>query len=217
MKVLERHLNEAKTRNEFKEILWIYDFWGYLTESKAAKVVIELANVKDGSNILDVACGTGEMLKKIIQQNPNGNNIGIDLSPDMLKKATKKLNKSDIKNFELYEGNALRLNFSDSTFDLLINSYMVDLLPIEYFDQIASEFYRVLKPNGIVVISTFSFGTKSIHKFWYLIAKQFPKLLTGCRPVLFMPNLIHAGFKIEDDIQISQNTFPSQIIKAKKL
>jgi len=215
MKVLKRHLNEAKTQREFKQVLWIYDFWGRLTESKGAKKVLELANITDGIKILDVACGTGEMLKKIVRQNSNGRNVGIDLSPDMIKKANGKLKKTG-SNFELHQGNALHLNFSDNTFDLLINNYMVDLLPEEYFDKIASEFYRVLQPDGKVVISTFSFGTRRIHKFWYWVAKKFPKLLTDCRPVQFKPNLIKAGFEIEDEIEISQNTFPSQIIKARK-
>jgi len=167
MKVLKRHLNEAKTQKEFKQVLWIYDFWGRLTERKGAKKVLELASVNNGIKILDVACGTGEMLKKLIRQNPNGKNVGIDLSPDMIKKANEKLKKTG-SNFELHEGNALHLNFSDNTFDLLINNYMVDLLPEEYFDKIASEFHRVLQPGGEVVISTFSFGTKGIHKFWFL-------------------------------------------------
>ena len=203
MEILERHFNETKTKKEFKQMLWIYDFWGRITESKAAKTVLNIANIKDGSNILEVACGTGELLKHIIKLNPNGKNTGIDLSPDMLDKANKKLNKSGNKN-------------SDNSFDYLINNYMVDLLPAEYFEKIASEFYRLLKPNGVVVISTFSFGTKRIHRFWFWVAKRFPGLLTGCRPVKFKNYLINAGFEIENDIEISQNTFPSQIIKAKK-
>ena len=68
-----------------------------------------------------------------------------------------------------------------------------------------------------MVISTFSFGQKKINKFWIWIAKRFPDLLIGCRPVSFKKNLINAGFTIENEIEISQNTFPSQIIKAKKL
>lgn len=216
MKLLERNLNESETIKEFRQVLWIYDFWGFLTESKAAKIVLKLADIKNGTNILDVACGTGEMLKKILKLNPNGKNIGIDLSPDMLNKANKKLNKLSNKSFELQEGNALSLNFPDNSFDVLINNYMVDLLPVEYFDKIAAEFYRVLKPNGIIVISTFSFGTKKVHKFWYWIAKRFPKLLTGCRPIRFKQNLMNAGFEIENDIEVSQNTFPSQLIKARK-
>ena len=117
--------------------------------------------------MLDVACGTGEMLKKIVKLNPDGKNIGIDLSSDMLAKADKKLNKSTKGNFELQEGNALNISFPDYSFDILINNYLIDLLPEETFEKIADEFFRVLKPNGIIVISSFSFGTKKIHEFWY--------------------------------------------------
>lgn len=93
---------------------------------------------------------------------------------------------------------------------------MVDLLPQDTFNKIASEFYRVIKPNGIIVLSSFSFGTKKMHRFWYWIAKKFPTLLTGCRPVSFKKYLINAGFIIEQDVELSQNTFPSEIIKARK-
>ena len=127
MKVLERHLNETRTKEEFKQVLWFYDFWGWLTERKAAQNVLKLANIKNGNAILDVACGTGEMLAKIVKLNPDGKNVGVDLSPDMLSKAGKKLNKINKGNFELQEGNTLNLNFPENSFDILINSYMVDL------------------------------------------------------------------------------------------
>jgi len=217
MKVLKRNLDEAKIKKEFKKVLWFYDFWGSLTESKAAKKVLKLADIKNGNAVLDVACGTGEMLKKIIKLNPEGENTGIDISPDMIAKARKKLAKQNQNNLMLEEGNALNLNFKDNSFDILINNYMVDLMPIESFNKIASEFYRVLKPKGIIVMSTFSFGTKRIHRFWYWVAKRFPDLLTGCRPVSFKDYLIKVGFEIEKNIEISQNTFPSKIIKARKI
>ncbi len=216
MKLLERKFNESKIKDEFKKVLWIYDFWGKLTETKAAQNALKLADINNGNAILDVACGTGEMLEKIIKLNPDGNNIGVDLSPDMISKARGKLDKINKGNFELREGNALNLDFSENSFDILINSYMVDLMPLETFDKIANEFFRVLRPNGIIVISTFSFGTRKIHRFWYWMAKKFPGLLTGCRPVSFRNYLIKAGFKIEREMEISQNTFPSKIIKARK-
>lgn len=217
MKVLERNFDETKTKKEFKQVLWIYDFWGWLTERKAARNVLKLADIKNGNTILDVACGTGEMLEKIVKLNPDGRNIGIDLSSDMLIKAREKLNMINKGNFELQEGNVLNLDFPENTFDILINNYMVDLMPLETFDKIANQFFRVLKPNGKIVISTFSFGTKRIHRFWYWLAKNFPDLLTGCRPVSFKDYLINAGFEIEKNIEISQNTFPSEIIKARKM
>lgn len=216
MKILERTLDEAKTKKEFKQVLWFYDLWGRLTESKAAEHVLELAAVKNGTCVLDVACGTGDMLVNIVRLNPDGKNIGIDLSPDMLARAEKKLNRANNGNFELHTGSALDLALPDNSFDILINSYMVDLLPIGTFPKVAAEFHRVLKPGGVIVMSTFSFGTKRVHRFWYWIAKYLPGLLTGCRPVSFKNYLTIAGFEIENELEISQNTFPSQIIKARK-
>lgn len=217
MKVLERGLNERKTKKEFKRVLWIYDFWGRLTEKKAARNVLKLADIKNGSTLLDVACGTGEMLEKIVRINPDGTNIGVDLSPDMLTKAKRKLSTIDRGNFELQEGNALHLDFPENTFDIVINNYMVDLMPLETFDKIAEQFFNILKPNGKIVISTFSFGTNKVHKFWYWLAKTFPSLLTGCRPVSFKNHLIKAGFEIITILEVSQNTFPSEVIEARKV
>jgi ubiquinone/menaquinone biosynthesis C-methylase UbiE len=148
-------------------------------------------------------------------KNPGGLNIGIDLSPDMLSKARKRL-KNIVGKYELYEGDVLNLNYQDNSFDIIINNFMVDLMPLESFNKIAQEFYRVLKPNGTIVISTFSFGKKKINRIWIWIAKKLPDLLTGCRPISFRENLINAGFDIEKDLEISHNTFPSEIIKAKK-
>jgi ubiquinone/menaquinone biosynthesis C-methylase UbiE len=216
MKVLERDFDESRIKKEFKQVVWMYDLWGWLTERKATLKVLKLAEINNGISILDVACGTGEMLQKMVKLNPDGKNIGIDLSSDMLIKAKERLNKLKSGNFDLQEGNVLSLDFPDNSFDLLINNYMVDLMPVETFDKIAAEFYRVLKPDGKLVMSTFSFGTKSIHRFWFWVAKQFPRLLTGCRPVSFKDYLVEAGFEIEQEMEISQNTFPSQIIKAGK-
>lgn len=216
MKVLERKLDKPKTKKSYKRVVWFYDIWSWLTESKAAKKVIDLAEIEDGKRILEVACGTGVVFEQIVQRNPNGENIGIDLSPDMLDKARVRL-KTETGNFELKEGDALNLDFDDNTFDIVINNFMVDLMPQKSFDKIAQEFYRVLKPKGVLVISTFSFGKKAVNKIWLWIAKYFPNLLTGCRPVSFKENLIKAGFSIEKDLEISQNTFPSEIIKAKKI
>lgn len=55
------------------------------------------------------------------------------------------------------------------------------------------------------------------RKIWFWVAKKCPDLLTGCRPVSFKNNLIKAGFEIEKALEISKNTFPSEIIKAKKI
>jgi ubiquinone/menaquinone biosynthesis C-methylase UbiE len=216
METLNRELDRVKTRSDYKKIVWFYDFWSWLTESKAAKKVIEFSAIKSGENILEVACGTGIVFEQIVSKNPDGKNTGIDLSPDMLKKAKGRLKKLENASYELKEGDALNLDFQDNFFDIVVNNFMVDLMPVDMFDKVANEFYRVTKPGGILVVSTFSFGKKKVNKIWQWVAKRFPDLLTGCRPVSFKKYLISAGFEIERNIEISQNTFPSEIIKAIK-
>ena len=215
MQILKRELDTTKTKKSYKKVVWFYNFWSWLTERKAAKKVIELAEIEDGKSILEVACGTGVVFEKVVRKNPAGTNIGIDLSPAMLDKARKRL-KNCTTNFELKEGDVLNLDFEDNSFDLVVNNFMVDLMPEETFDTIAQEFYRILKPQGVLSISTFSFGKKRVNKFWLWVAKHFPAVLTGCRPVSFGEHLIKAGFRIEEDLEISQNTFPSEVIRARK-
>ncbi len=216
MKVLEREFDIAETKKNFKKVVWFYNFWSWLTESKAAKIVINLADIKGNEAFIEIACGTGIVFETIVKRNPGGRNIGIDLSPSMLEKAKKRLHNVKNANYELIEGDVLNLPFKDNEFDVLVNNFMVDLMPVETFDKISEEFCRVLRPGGVVVISTFSFGYKKVHRFWYWVAKSFPDLLTGCRPVSYKEYLIKAGFVIEKDLKISQNTFPSEIIKARK-
>ncbi|HKI87537.1 MAG TPA: methyltransferase domain-containing protein, partial [Draconibacterium sp.] len=94
MEILERNLDNTSTIKSFKKVVWFYDFWSWLTESKAAKEVIRCAEIKGGEKILEIACGTGVVFEQIVFKNPDGMNVGIDLSPDMLDKARKRLKKS---------------------------------------------------------------------------------------------------------------------------
>lgn len=216
MEILKRELNQQATKNSYRKVAWFYDLWSRLTESKAARKILELAEIKDNQRIIEIACGTGTVFREIVRKNPNGENTGIDLSPDMLNSTKRKLQSLNINNFNLIEADVLNLNLPDNSFDIIINNFLIDLMPEELFGKIASEFYRILKPGGAAVISTFSFGKKKVNKFWLWVAKEFPDLLTGCRPVEFNQYLISAGFSIEKVLQLSQNTFPSEVIKAKK-
>ncbi|MCF6171234.1 MAG: hypothetical protein L3J66_09685 [Bacteroidales bacterium] len=67
-----------------------------------------------------------------------------------------------------------------------------------------------------VQTSTMAFGQKCYNKIWHWVAKQFPGLLTGCRPVSISPYIEKVGFTIEKVKQLSQNTFPVEVIRAMK-
>ena len=217
MKTFKRQLNVEQTQKDYKRLAPFYGLVSQLTEAKAAEKVVELANIGDGMSTLEVACGTGVVFEKIVRLNPNGQNTGIDITPEMLSYAKIRLKKAGVTNFSLKKGNALQLNFEDDSFDLVINNFMMDLMPEDHFLPILSAFHRVLKPSGTLVMANFSFGTKQVHKLWTWVAKKFPALLTGCRPVVLNPYIKQAGFTLATLVEVSQNTFPSTVIKATKL
>ena len=211
-----RNFSEEKTKKSFSKVIWIYDFWSNLTEKKALSKALELAEISPGERVLDVGTGTGVMLKEIVKLNPNGFNTGIDLSPAMLEKAQKRLTENDAGHYELKIGNAYQLPFEDSSFDLLFNNYMLDLLPEKDFENIMNEFYRVLKPDGRIVITSMSFGEKWYSRFWYYVAKWFPQLMTYCRPISLKKIIRQSKFRVLKSREVIQNTFPSMVVLASK-
>lgn len=214
---LLRDFSAENVKDNYSKVAWLYDFWSWLMESKAAKRVIELAQIQDGEQILEVAVGTGSVFEEIVKRNKHGMNEGIDITPTMLSRAEKRLKRldPDKKNFRLQIGNAYKLPFTDNTFDLVVNNFMLDLLPENDFVNILSEFNRVLKPSGRVVISNMAFGKKWYNKIWHWIAKL-PSILGGCRPISIYDYPVKAGFNNIDVEYFSQNTFAAEVLRAKK-
>lgn len=120
MDILQRRLDNKETIKNYSNVVWFYNLWSKLTESKAAEKVVELANIRDGEEIVEIACRTGIVFKEILKRNPNGSNLGVDLSLDMLSKAKNLMKKQDSQNYELRQGDVLDLQIPNQSFDKLI-------------------------------------------------------------------------------------------------
>jgi ubiquinone/menaquinone biosynthesis C-methylase UbiE len=209
------HLSKDDIRRAYAKLSHIYDLWGFLTESKAVERALQLAHIKNGDAILEVAVGTGSVFKRIVASNEKGRNEGIDLSPDMLSKAKQRL-KGQFTNYSLQVADAYSLPYPACTFDLLINNYMFDLLPEEDFPRVLSEFHRVMKPGGRVVITSMTLGGSWYSRIWDWLIYKSPDLLAGCRPISLEADIKKAGFQNIQAEYVSQFTLPSLVIYAEK-
>lgn len=79
------------------------------------------AGLGAGAEVLDVGCGTGDMLRIIGEDYPGIRLTGIDFSANMLAGAEK--NCAGLTCLRLVEGNAARLPFQDGTFDGAVISF----------------------------------------------------------------------------------------------
>jgi ubiquinone/menaquinone biosynthesis C-methylase UbiE len=214
--VLKREYSAKDVEMSYARAAPVFGIWSRLTEKKAVDRALELANIRDGESILEVAVGTGAVFREVVKRNEHGRNEGIDISSAMLSAAIKRMKNGRLSNFHLQQADAHDLPVGNEEFDLVINNYMVDLLPEIDFGNIFREFYRVLRPGGRIVIVTMAFGSKWYNGIWFLLAKHFPSILTNCRPVRIEKLLLDTGFVDLTAEKISQNTFPSQIITGKK-
>ena len=77
---------------------------------------------------------------------PEGRVTGIDLIPEMLKRARTNLEKTSLKNVTFQEGSAEQLPFPDGTFDVVISNGVFNLIPDKA--KALREVFRVLKSSG---------------------------------------------------------------------
>ncbi|WP_413467369.1 class I SAM-dependent methyltransferase [Pleurocapsa sp. FMAR1] len=141
-------MKEAIVRQQYNQKADIYDRrWnGYL--NKTLSFLQSWAQISPAENVLDVACGTGELERLLLQDNPQQRITGIDISEQMLKIAKQKLLAYPQVFWK--KASASELPFGDRSYDVVVCASS-----FHYFDDpIASlkEIKRVLKPGGRVII-----------------------------------------------------------------
>jgi len=211
-KILKARYTHQEIIRKYNLIASIYDVFGILAESKARRKALEMASIQDGERVLEVAFGTGLNLVEVLKRNPGGWVDGIDVSSKMMEKALRRTSKIGQKNYTLHLGDCRRLPFPDETFDVLMNQYLLDILPVEDFVPLLSEFKRVLKIGGKMVLAHMTRGEKWINGIYVAVYRLKPPLLAGCRGVLAQPFLERIGLRDFRREFISQLGFPSEVI-----
>jgi ubiquinone/menaquinone biosynthesis C-methylase UbiE len=118
-----------------------------VVDSYYSGVAEEIVAHLPGGAILDIGTGPGYLPIEIAKRSSNVHIIGIDLSRkliDMARSNAVKAGLSDRLQFQL--GNAGRIEFDDSAFDMVISTGMLHSLkdPVK----VLQEMYRVLKAGG---------------------------------------------------------------------
>ena len=121
-----------------------------------SKMVIEMARIKPGDQVLDVGCGTGSLtLTAKTYAGSTGSVYGIDASPEMIQTAQQKARQTGIDaEFEI--GLIEKIPYPDATFDVVVNRLVMHHLPDDLKRQGIAEILRVLKPGGRFFIADFN-------------------------------------------------------------
>jgi len=125
----------------------VYDFIFKAFFHPRHKMAISELQFEPGHKILDVGVGTGLALPLYPK---HCEVVGIDLSSEMLKQAEKKVVKHGLTNVTLKEMDACDLDFEDDTFDYVIATHIISVVPKPF--EVIDEMRRVTKMDGKMVI-----------------------------------------------------------------
>ena len=165
-----------------------YDSWyetklGAFADEVETKLAFDMYTPEEESLVLDAGCGTGNFTFRLLKKGCRV--VGIDISEDMLKKAREKAQKKDLS-VAFHQMDMYQLDFADESFDAVFSMATFEF--IKEPQKAYQELYRVLKPQGKLLIGT-------IHKdspwgaFYASLAKQ--------KETVFE----HADFKSTRDIE----------------
>jgi ubiquinone/menaquinone biosynthesis C-methylase UbiE len=128
-----------------------YDRIGDAYHQHFAERLVDLAAIDGNASLLDVACGRGAVLLAAAERGI-GQLTGIDVSPAMVELAAADLSAAGVTDADMRVMDAENLEFPDARFDVLTGAFMLFFLPDPA--RAAAEFHRVLRPGGIVAVST---------------------------------------------------------------
>lgn len=145
--------------------LWMDQHW--------RNVAVKMAGVKAGDQVVDVACGTGDLTIKFFQKQESrsrkseGGVMGIDFTYEMLPIARAKAGRrwAEGAGPRFAQGDALALPLADASVDVV--SIAFGIRNVSDWGAAIEEFARVLRPGGRLIVLEFSLPTNAVMRGLY--------------------------------------------------
>jgi arsenite methyltransferase len=113
---------------------------------------VALSSLKKGEVVLDLGSGGGiDVFLAANRVGPKGWVIGVDITPEMIRKSRLNAKKGGYQNVEFRLGEIEDLPVEENSVDVIISNCVINLAPDK--GKAFAEAYRVIKPGGRMVIS----------------------------------------------------------------
>lgn len=114
-------------------------------------MLVRRLELKPDFRVLELGPGPGYFSPAVARAVPRGKLVLVDVQPEMLDMARKRLDAQGVSNAECHQADACALPFEDASFDV---AFLVAVLG-EIPDRIAclKELHRVLRPDGLLSVT----------------------------------------------------------------
>jgi len=130
---------------------WLLPFYDPLSKllgsAAAQRNLVAQAGLQPGQRVLEIGCGTGNVVVLIKSLYPSVDVVGLDPDPKALARAQRKVGRLGAA-IQLDRGFSDELPYQDRTYDRVLSSFMFHHLSMEVKERTLGEVRRVLKPQG---------------------------------------------------------------------
>jgi len=164
--------------------------------------------LRPGLNVLDVGCGTGDLLRLLAPIVFPGTAVGVDLSETMIAEARQRSGEN-VDNLSFRVGSVLELPFPVASFDRVLATQLLLHVP----DPLKAlvEIKRVLAPSGVISITEIDWGTLVVQSSDNELGRRFSDL--ACRELRFNQILIAPEVEVAQDLDAFYTWFVEPSLK----
>ncbi len=154
------------TREQWQDAAEAWHRWGTAIENwlgAATEEMLDMADVKAGSRVLDVAAGAGgQTIAAAKRVGTNGFVLATDIAPKILEYAAAEARKAGLTNVDTQEQDGEQLNVTGDLFDVAISRVGLIYFPDQH--KALSQIYKALKPGGRIAAIVYT--TAESNKFF---------------------------------------------------
>jgi len=149
---------------------WMAGDFGVIASynTKLGEQFVSRINIRPGTKILDVACGTGNVTLPAARA--GAAMTGVDIAPNLLEQARVRALKEELS-IQFDEGDAESLPYPDASFDMVLSMFGAMFAPRP--EVVAGELLRVCRPGGLIAMGNWT-PTGFTGKTFQTTAKHVP-------------------------------------------
>lgn len=191
-------------------------------EDRATDLIIRHGELATAQHVFEFGCGTGRFAHRLLSEHlsPDATYRAIDISPKMVDLARDRLAPFAPRAEVVLSDGAPPNQEAPASFDRFISTFVFDLLSQDDIAAVLREAHRMLRPGGLLCLSSLSTGSgpasRLVARIWSGVHRLNPVLVGGCRPLELLDDLSPADWKVRHHLRLAPYALPSEVVVAER-